>query len=54
MPHDGFHHYIECHLTRVFSIVLFASTGFHSWEAGRTLFLLNIENQSGHFDYGFH
>jgi hypothetical protein len=42
---DGFHHFIECHLTKVFSFIVFASTGFHSWEARRTLFLLNIENQ---------
>jgi hypothetical protein len=45
MPPDGSHHCIECHLTKVFSIVVFASTGFDSWEARRTLFLKNIENQ---------
>jgi hypothetical protein len=38
MPPDGFHPFIECHLTKVFSIVVFASTGFDSWEARRTLF----------------
>jgi hypothetical protein len=45
MPHDGFHHFIECHLTKVFSIVVFASIGFHSREARRTLILQNIENE---------
>jgi hypothetical protein len=44
MPPDGFHHFIECHLTKVFSIVVFASTGFDLWEARRTFFLQNIEN----------
>jgi hypothetical protein len=39
MPPDGFHHFIECHLTKVLSIVVFASTGFHSWEARRTLII---------------
>jgi hypothetical protein len=33
MPTDGFNHFIECHLTKVFSIEVFASTGFDSWEA---------------------
>jgi hypothetical protein len=33
MPPDGFHHFIECHLKKVFSIVVFARTGFDSWEA---------------------
>jgi hypothetical protein len=28
MPPDGCHHFIECHHTKVFSIVVFASTGF--------------------------
>jgi hypothetical protein len=51
MPPDGFPHFIECHLTKVFSIVVFASTGFHSWEARRTFFLQNIENQCSHCDY---
>jgi hypothetical protein len=46
MPPDGFHHLIECHLTKVFSIVVFASsTGYHSWEARRTLFWQNFEIQ---------
>jgi hypothetical protein len=47
MPHDGFHHFIECHLTKV----VFASIGFHSCEAKRTLFLINSENQCCHCDY---
>jgi hypothetical protein len=51
MPPDGFHHFIECDLTKVFSIVVFASTGFHSWKARRTLFLQNIENPCYHCDY---
>jgi hypothetical protein len=38
MPPDGFHHFIECQLKKVFSIVVVASTGFHSWEAKRTYF----------------
>jgi hypothetical protein len=42
MSPDGFHPFIECHLTKVFSIVVFASTGFHSWEARRTFSLQNI------------
>jgi hypothetical protein len=54
MPPDGFHHYIECHLTKVFSIVVFASTGFDSWEARKTFFLQNIENQCYHFDNCLH
>jgi hypothetical protein len=54
MPPDGFHHFTECHLTKVFSIVVFASTGFHSWEARRTLILQNIEIQFGHCDYWLH
>jgi hypothetical protein len=54
MPPDGFHHFIECHPTKVFSIVVFASTGFHSWEAKRTFFLQNIENQCCHCDYWLH
>jgi hypothetical protein len=54
MPPDGFHPFIECHLTKVFSIVVFASTGFHSWEARRTLILQNIEIQCGHCDNGLH
>jgi hypothetical protein len=31
MPPNGFHHFIECHLTKLFSIVVFASTGFYSY-----------------------
>jgi hypothetical protein len=54
MSPDGSHHFIECLLTKEFSIVVFASTGFHSWEARRTLFLLNIENQCCHCDYWLH
>jgi hypothetical protein len=54
MPPDGSHHFIKCHLTKVFSIVVFASTGFDSWDARRTLFLQNIENQCCHCDYWFH
>jgi hypothetical protein len=54
MPPDGFHHFTECHLTKVFSFVVFASTGFHSWEARRTLFLQNIENKCWHIDYWWH
>jgi pyrroloquinoline quinone (PQQ) biosynthesis protein C len=50
MPPDGSHHFIECHLTKV----VFARTGFHSWEARRTLILQNIENQCGHWDYWLH
>jgi hypothetical protein len=45
MPPDGFHHFTECHLTKVFYKMRFASTGFYSWEARRTLFLQNIENK---------
>jgi hypothetical protein len=51
MPPYGSHHFIECHLTKVFSIVVFASTGFHSWEARRTLFWQIIENHCGFCDY---
>jgi hypothetical protein len=54
MPPDGFHHFIECHLTKVFSVVVFTSSGFHSWEAIRTLFLWYIENQCCHCDYWLH
>jgi hypothetical protein len=54
MPPDGSHHCIEWYLTKVFSIVVFANTGFHSWEARRTLFLWNIENQCYHCDYWLH
>jgi hypothetical protein len=54
MPPDGFHHFIECHLTKVFSIVVFASNRFNSWEARRTLFLWNFENQCYHCDYWLH
>jgi hypothetical protein len=70
MPPDGFHHFTECRwqtlqlktlsqlhimsLTKVFSIVVFASTGFHSWEARRTLILWNIENQCYHCYYWLH
>jgi hypothetical protein len=50
MPPDGFHAFIECHLTKVFSIVVFASTGFDSLEARRTLFWQIIENQCCHCD----
>jgi hypothetical protein len=32
-------------------VVVFASTGFHSWEMRRTLFLQIIENQCCHCDY---
>jgi hypothetical protein len=54
MPPDGSHHWIECHLTNVIYNMRFASTGFHSWEAIRTLFLQNIENACCHCDYGLH
>jgi hypothetical protein len=54
MPPDGFHPFIEWQLTKVFSIVVFASTGFHSREARRTLILQNNENQCGHCDYWLH
>jgi hypothetical protein len=67
MPPDGFYHLIEWQLTKVFSIVVFASTGLdswearrtlflqiHSWRASRTLFLWNIENQCCHCDYWMH
>jgi hypothetical protein len=50
MPPDGFHHFIEWQLTKV----VFASTGFHSREARRTVILQNIENQCGHCDYWLH
>jgi hypothetical protein len=43
MPPDGFHDFIECHLTKLFSIVVFASTGFDSWEARRPLILQNLK-----------
>jgi hypothetical protein len=36
MPPDSSHHCIECHLTKVFYKMRFASTGVHSWEARRT------------------
>jgi hypothetical protein len=54
MPPDGSHHLIECHPTKVFSIVVFASFGFHSWEARRPLFLQNIANQCYHCDNWLH
>jgi hypothetical protein len=54
MPPDGFHHFIQCHLTQVFSIVEFASIGYHSHKARRTLFLQNIENQCWHCDFWLH
>jgi hypothetical protein len=48
------HHFIECHPTKVFSIVVFASSGFDSQEARRTFILQNIENQCCHCDYWLH
>jgi hypothetical protein len=54
MPPDGSHHFTECHLTKVFSFVVFASTGFHSWEVERTWFLQNIENKCCRCDYWLH
>jgi hypothetical protein len=50
MPPDGSHHFTECHLTKV----VFASTGFHSWEARSTLILQNIENKCCPWDYWLH
>jgi hypothetical protein len=54
MPPDGFHHITECHLTKLFYKMRFASTGFDSWEARRTLFLWNIENKCCPCDYWLH
>jgi hypothetical protein len=54
MPPDGFHHFTECHLTKLFYKIRLASTGFHSWEGRRTLFLQNIENQCCPCDYWWH
>jgi hypothetical protein len=43
MPPDGFHHFIEWQLRKVFYNMRFANTGFHSQEVEGTFILQNIE-----------